>query len=75
MEGNEAGLTASQKPEEIGDALIRLLGDAQLRSKLGQNGQQMVETRYSISAVTEALAEIYDQLANRSTREKQACHR
>ena len=75
VEGNEAGLTASQKPEEIADALTRLLGDARLRSKLGRNGQRLVETQYSVPAVTGALAEIYGQLAASSIREKLACHR
>ncbi len=65
VEGNEAGLSAGQEPGDVAAALLRLLGDAGLRQRLGENGRRLVEREYSVPAVTGALLAVYQGLAAR----------
>src|SRR5579875_224072 len=62
VEGNEAGCNVSQKPEEVAEALIKLLADPNLRARLGENGREQVRQKYSVPAVTKALLQLYTHL-------------
>ncbi len=59
VEGNGAGLAASQEPEAVSRALLRLLCDPELRACMGARGKAKVEHDYSIPAVAGALAALY----------------
>lgn len=62
VEGNGAGLAVSQNAEEIGRALISLLEDEEKRECMGRRGRDLVQRRYSVEAVTEALEDLYRSL-------------
>ncbi len=49
VQGGETGFLAST-PGEWMEALIRLVGDATLRRKMGQQARKKVESDYSVSA-------------------------
>lgn len=63
VEGNEAGLAVGQKPEEVAAAVGRMLADGVLRQRCGMSGRRLVEQRYSVPAVTEAVEVLYRELA------------
>jgi phosphatidyl-myo-inositol dimannoside synthase len=63
VEGNGAGLTAAQDPEELGGILAHLLQDEDERTRLGEQGRQLVDQKYSVPAVTAALESLYTRLA------------
>jgi phosphatidylinositol alpha-1,6-mannosyltransferase len=62
VEGNAAGIAVSQNPSEISQALLRLLQSPELRSTLGENGRQLVKSKYSVRAVTSALESLYREV-------------
>jgi glycosyltransferase involved in cell wall biosynthesis len=47
------------------EAIERLVGDAELRRKMGEAGRLHVERRYSLQRIAENLRPIYDELAAR----------
>lgn len=58
----EAGLVVPCRVAELHDALEKLVGDANLREKLGRNGQRLVKDRFSIEATTRALVAQYETI-------------
>ena len=67
VEGNGAGLVSSQNPPELAGSLTRLLREPQQSQRMGMVGKQLVEQRYSVTAVTEALEILYtEQIASES---------
>jgi len=66
VEGNEAGLNASQEPAAVAGAILRLFDDPDLGRRLGENGRRLVERNYSVPAVAGALLAIYQRLANQN---------
>jgi glycosyltransferase involved in cell wall biosynthesis len=73
VEGNGAGISVSQEPPAIAEALTRVLDDPGLRGRLGAAGRQLVEMRYSLAAVTGSLENLYLELAERRCRREPAC--
>jgi glycosyltransferase involved in cell wall biosynthesis len=59
VEGSGGGLASSQDPAELGALLLRLLESPELRHQYGEAGRQLVESKYSVTAVTSALLSIY----------------
>jgi glycosyltransferase involved in cell wall biosynthesis len=59
IEDARAGFVVDRTPEAIGDALLRLLDDEQLRMRLGENGRALVESTYSWDRAGERLEEMY----------------
>jgi glycosyltransferase involved in cell wall biosynthesis len=43
---NEAGIIVSMGPDELADAVCKLLGHSQLRQEMGQNGRKVVRHHY-----------------------------
>jgi glycosyltransferase involved in cell wall biosynthesis len=62
VEDNGGGVTVAQDPSAIGRALIELLSSPDLRTRLGQRGKALVESRYSEDAVMRALETLYHRL-------------
>ena len=58
----QAGLVVPCQAEALADALMRLIGDADLRRRLGANGQRLVQKRFSLEVTTQLLIELYDQV-------------
>ncbi|MEM1126730.1 MAG: glycosyltransferase family 4 protein [Bacteroidota bacterium] len=62
IEGNDAGLVADQEAGSIAERLNQLLGRADLRARLGQNGQRVVEERYSVGALRATFEGVYEEV-------------
>jgi glycosyltransferase involved in cell wall biosynthesis len=58
-DGEHALLVPAGEPDPLADALCRLLADPALRARLGHNGRELIETRYSGARVAERLEALY----------------
>ncbi|WP_037838842.1 glycosyltransferase [Streptomyces sp. NRRL S-1813] len=63
LQRREAALVTDGSPEELADAVLRLLEDRTLRERLTGAGRAAVEAEFSIAAVTDRLEEWYASLA------------
>jgi colanic acid/amylovoran biosynthesis glycosyltransferase len=62
IEDGESGLLVrEQDPEALADALQRLLGDEELRTRLGKNGRRKVVEEFNIHKSAADLAEIFER--------------
>ena len=59
-----AGLVVGCDVEDLARAMLRLLGDADLRASLGRNGKHLAATKYSEDAVTRDVLDIYNRIAS-----------
>ena len=71
VEGNCAGLSVSQDPSKIGEAIMRLLGNPEQARAYGQAGKTLVEKQYSVTAVAGALEQLYTRLATTKRKSNQ----
>ena len=55
----EAGLEVPCQAEALADALMGLIGAADLRRRLGANGQRLAQAQFSLTAMATALQEAY----------------
>jgi len=60
--GNQAGITVSQAPEQVAEAVIKLLQNPDLRAQFGSAGQALVTQNYTVEAVVSSLETLYSQL-------------
>jgi glycosyltransferase involved in cell wall biosynthesis len=51
--------------EDLENSIIELLGNSDLRTRLGQAGRQSVEQHYSIATVTSQLIDLYRLVAGK----------
>lgn len=59
---SEAGLLVPPKnPEKLADAIIYLLGNEDIREKMGKNGRKKVED-YSLEKIAEKIEKIYEEV-------------
>lgn len=60
---NESGLLVTPKePEEIANAVIKILKDLNLAQKLAQNGRQKVEQQFTLKQMAERTLRVYEEL-------------
>jgi glycosyltransferase involved in cell wall biosynthesis len=59
-----AGLVVPCKDQPLAIALSQLLGDPQERSRMGVNGQALVQREYSSRVVTQKLIEAYNAVVH-----------
>jgi L-malate glycosyltransferase len=62
IEGVNGFLVESENAEAMGDRLLGLLRDPQLRRGMGQAARQTVESRFSMNAMMTRLTDIYQEL-------------
>ena len=55
----------------LADALQRLLGDAALRARMGDEGRRRAESEFDVNAVVRATLDEYRKILNRSTTESE----
>ncbi|MFC7528627.1 glycosyltransferase [Actinoplanes sp. GCM10030250] len=61
---NETGLlTAENAPTDLAAAMTRLLGDADLRHRLGAQARRHITTNFNLQDQTRALESLYDEVA------------
>lgn len=64
---DETGLLVpSQSPEQLADALIRLLGDPERRQAMGEAGRAYVETHYQWPTILDRWVDTFHLACNRS---------
>ncbi|MBI4522683.1 MAG: glycosyltransferase [Deltaproteobacteria bacterium] len=68
----QAGLVVSCDVDAIADAMIRLVGDAELRSRMGANGRHLSRAQFSPEAVAACLIQAYTSIAKPAMREAAA---
>jgi glycosyltransferase involved in cell wall biosynthesis len=61
-----AGLVCDTDPDQVGDAIAKLLDDGVLRAQMSANGKQLVATAYSWAGVAEQLEQVYRGFIDRS---------
>jgi glycosyltransferase involved in cell wall biosynthesis len=62
---NQTGILVRPRDAEgLAAALISLLGDPELRVRLGQNGQSLVRNEYSSSVMSQRYLRVYEGLLN-----------
>jgi glycosyltransferase involved in cell wall biosynthesis len=62
QDGDNGLLVAADNADELARALASLVGDARLRSRLGQAARRTVEERYSFALRMKKIGAIYDKL-------------
>ncbi|NEO79663.1 glycosyltransferase [Moorena sp. SIO4G3] len=55
----KAGLVVEGEVDALSNAIAQLLASPDLRNQLGENGKQLVSSRYSWSAIAQNLASVY----------------
>ncbi|MFG2827138.1 glycosyltransferase [Streptomyces sp. NPDC048434] len=63
LQRREAALVTDGSPEQLADAVLRLLEDRPLRERVTRAGRAAVEAEFSLAAVTDRLEEWYGSLA------------
>ncbi|NEP26810.1 glycosyltransferase [Moorena sp. SIO3I6] len=58
----KAGLVVEGELDALSNAIAQLLASPSLRNQLGENGKQLVSSRYSWSAIAQNLASVYDKI-------------
>jgi len=59
---HEKNVLLAETTEKFVEAIVKLLGDAELRVQLGKNGRQLVEEKYAYSFIGKKLNCLYEEL-------------
>jgi len=62
LHGQTGWLVAPRKPEELAEAICKLLGDPQLREALGKSAHEFVLQEYSFDRVVRETEQLYQRL-------------
>ena len=65
-------LLIADGPESFAAALVRLLRDPELRSRLGRQARETAERRFSWDAVGDTLTDIYESLVGAAPQTREA---
>ncbi|MCI4663531.1 MAG: glycosyltransferase family 4 protein [Neomegalonema sp.] len=65
IEGNNAGICSDQEPKNLADTLLKLIQSSDLRAQYAKNGFDLVEAKYSKSALLRRSLELYDEAIQR----------
>ncbi|NJL41030.1 MAG: glycosyltransferase family 4 protein [Leptolyngbyaceae cyanobacterium SM1_4_3] len=65
VDDNQAGVTVNQNSLEVGNAIIKILTDLELRAFYGDLGYQLVQKRYSVESVGSSLENLYVNLVSK----------
>jgi glycosyltransferase involved in cell wall biosynthesis len=62
--GGSGLLVDDDDVSELADALLRLLGDDQLRARMGQRGRELAQARFRASVVAQQTRDVYLKILN-----------
>ena len=63
LEESNAGIVVPpENPQELADAIIKLLQNKELREKMGKNGRKYVVENHSWESVAKRVAEVCEQV-------------
>jgi glycosyltransferase involved in cell wall biosynthesis len=65
-DGENGILVPSQDPDSLAGAICKVLDDSNYARELGKKARETIESKYSLTTVTEAYSRIYLSLAKRS---------
>ncbi len=61
------GLTVSpNNPQELGDAINKLLDDSRLRELYGQSGKRLAQQKFSAGMMARAMLDLYDEIMRKT---------
>lgn len=60
IEDNEAGLVAPQEPASLASAIVKLLDDKELQSRMGRAGNAFVTSQYSVESISSRMLAAYN---------------
>ncbi len=63
---NESGLLVNPKTDEFAPAILKLLSDENLRTKMGKKGRELVKNNFSWKLCTERMLSLYNEVAGYS---------
>ncbi len=66
--GENGMLVPPDDSRAVADAIIRLLEDAELRAKMGDQGRALVQEEFSVERVVEKTVEVYRDVLRRKQR-------
>lgn len=66
IDGMTGLLVEPRQPVELAKAIQRLLEDEGLRHRLGESGRRQVRLRFSVAAMVDAYARLYDETGGRN---------
>ena len=66
VDGEHLILAASSEPDVLAAAIVRLIDDPALRTRVGTGGRRLIESHFSMESVTERYLELYDRAVNLS---------
>lgn len=58
----DAGLVVKCEIDALASAMARMLGDSELRMRLGANARRLAEQRFSLRAMGQGLAQLYQSI-------------
>lgn len=58
---HKAGLIVENEPKKLRNAILKLLQNAALRKEFSKNAQQLIENKYSMSAIGNQLITLYEK--------------
>jgi glycosyltransferase involved in cell wall biosynthesis len=61
VDGEHLILAASNEPDVLASAIARLIGDPDLRRRVGAGGQRLIEEQFSMELVTKRYLELYQR--------------
>jgi len=62
LDNGKAGMLVEREQTEIGNAILQLLGDKELRKKMGADGQKTVEQKYCLDNIVQQYWEFFKSL-------------
>lgn len=62
IEGTTGLLVSPDRPGEMADSILRLIGDSEMRRRMGAAGKKRISQKFSVEAMTSAVMAQYDSL-------------
>jgi glycosyltransferase involved in cell wall biosynthesis len=62
-DGSEGLVIPTDSPEDLADAISRVLSDFELTKTLGRNGRDRVEAKYDWRRIGEEYVSVYEEIA------------
>ncbi|RLG32836.1 glycosyltransferase family 1 protein, partial [Methanosarcinales archaeon] len=62
VDGVNALIVRPKDPENIAEAMLRLVEDEELRRRLGKNGEELVMSNFSLDKVVMSTLDLYKEI-------------
>ena len=59
---NNVGFVVKYDENELSNVILKILSDVDLRSKFGQNGKNLIRTKFNWQIITEHIEKVYENI-------------